>query len=127
MSMMQHEILNLTQHEATVEQVMQGVIEPTPEDKEWIKKLLTFDEIPDVTEIKRRCNRLMHIVYHYGINIIMIGGAGWIISTLEKMLTNELFIPVHSFSIRDSVETTLPDGTVKKTTSFKHIGFVHTR
>ena len=32
--------------------------------------------------------------------------------------------PLYAFSVRESVETTLPDGSVVKTAVFKHGGFV---
>ena len=37
-------IINLTQHLVSVEQAAQGVFEPT--DKDFVRELLTFKEIP---------------------------------------------------------------------------------
>lgn len=55
----------------------------------------------------------------------MVGGAMYLISALEKALTEQGITPVYSFSKRVSKEEQMPDGTVKKTTVFEHLGFVN--
>ena len=45
------------------------------------------------------------------------------------VLTHDLtwasrLVPIYAFSVRESVEETLPDGTVHKTACFRHKGFV---
>ena len=45
-------------------------------------------------------------------------------SALESALLDECITPMYAFSVRDSVEQTQPDGSVRKVNVFKHIGFV---
>ena len=40
------QIMNLTQHNATEDQLKAGVYEPSPEIKKLISELLTFEELP---------------------------------------------------------------------------------
>ena len=47
-------ILNLTQHTATQAQLDAGVFEPSDQDKEFIKRYLTFDELPTSDEVEYR-------------------------------------------------------------------------
>ena len=43
---------------------------------------------------------------------------------LERELKEREVFPLYSFSERVSVETTGPDGTVKKVNEFRHKGFI---
>ena len=116
-------ILNLTQHMATPEQVVMGVFEP--ENKTRIQELLTFNSLPTREEIN---DRAMAIASYAGCQTdcthAMIGGAPYLMPALEHALTFQGITPLYSFTERVSVETVQPDGTVKKTAVFKHIGFV---
>ena len=128
-------ILNLTQHNATPEQKAQLVVEPRM-TKEKIRELLTFEEIPSKEEIEARAEKLAEIAAseanHYAgetdnkiwITRVMIGGAPYLMGALEKALREMGFQPVYAFSKRESVEQPQPDGSVKKTAVFRHIGFV---
>lgn len=128
-------ILNLTQHNATPEQKAQLVVEPRM-CKAKIQKLLTFEEIPTKEEIEARASELAEIAVseanHYAgetdnriwITRVMIGGAPYLMGALEKALRECGFTPVYAFSKRESVEQPQPDGSVKKTAVFRHIGFV---
>jgi hypothetical protein len=128
-------ILNLTQHTATQEQKAQLVVEPRM-CKDKIRELLTFEEIPSKEEIEARASELARIAAseasHYAgdtdnmiwITRVMIGGAPYLMSALEKALRECGFTPVYAFSRRESVEQPQPDGSVKKTAVFRHIGFV---
>jgi len=107
---------------ATPEQVVQGVIEP--ENKEYIQKFLTFDSLPTREEINDRAHLLATYANHTDCTHAMIGGAPYLMSALENALTFQGITPMYSFTERVSVETVQPDGTVKKTAVFKHIGFV---
>jgi len=115
------QILNLTQHQATPEQIGAGVFEPSEKDKKEIQKLLTFDEIP--VEMASRAYLLKEIVKTYGVHNVMIGGAPYFMSTLERYLKNEHITPMYAFSSRESVEVHTPNGVEKKSV-FKHLGFV---
>ena len=117
-------ILNLTQHQATIKQVEVGVIEP--ESKEYIQKLLTFDEIPSKQEIRKRARKLAgyaKLTFKGESGKAMIGGAPFLMSELEYWLRKNRIEPVYAFSKRVSVEKEI-DGEIIKTNVFKHIGFV---
>lgn len=113
-------ILNLTQHDATLEQMEAGVIEPA--SKAEIKTLLTFNEIPTIEDMKQRAERLASL--SQGYTYAMIGGAPYFMSTIEHALKCRGITPLYAFSQRVSVENNNPDGTVTKTFIFRHEGFV---
>ena len=119
-------ILNLTQHVATPEQVAAGVIEP--QDKEAVRKLLTFTELPSGSVIGERAVKLADIAEAdtaaVAVAAAMIGGAGYLMSPLEVELRERGIKPLHSFTKRVVEEKTLPDGSVKKEAVFVHEGFV---
>jgi len=120
-------ILNLTQHAPTPEQVAAGVVEPE-EGKKKIQRLLTFEDLPTAEEIQERAEALARVAEvltkEYGHDSVMIGGAPYLMSALEKALKERGIKPLYAFSKREVVEETLPDGSVKKTQVFKHQGFV---
>lgn len=130
-------ILNLTQHLATPEQVLAGVIDLPTIERSTLVKMLTVEELPVAGELEGRCETIAQLAIHNGLGgdigddpiftNVMIGGAPWMMSMLEHALVNENFKPVYAFSQRVSAETTKPDGTVVKTNVFKHVGFVNVR
>ena len=117
-------ILNLTQHNKTVQQEAAGVFEP--KDKTLVQTLLTFERVPTKLELQQRAKELANYVQvvedHVGK--VMIGGAGYFMSELEDALKGINCTPVYSFTERVSKEETQPDGTVKKNVVFLHTGFV---
>jgi hypothetical protein len=117
------EILNLTQHQATPDQAAAGVCEPV--DKQQVSDLLTFDQLPDETELANRGNQLAGIAVAEHYERAMIGGAPFFMSTLEKALLSAGIEPLYSFSARRSEETADPvTGETHKSTVFKHLGFI---
>ncbi|MDD3915374.1 MAG: hypothetical protein PHF76_12100 [Bacteroidales bacterium] len=131
-------ILNLTQHISTEEQTAQFVVEPRM-NREEIRALLTFEEIPSKEEIGRRAKELARIAASEAsmyagdtdneiwITHVMIGGAPYLMGALERAISecpDWGFSPVYAFSKRESVEQTQPDGSVRKVAVFKHCGFV---
>lgn len=116
------QILNLTQHLATPEQIAQGVIEP--EDKAEVQHHLTFDCIPDKDVIIFKATMLSGIARKSGAKKAMIGGAPYLMSTLEAFLKADGITPVYAYSERKSQEQHMPDGTVRKVNVFEHIGFI---
>ena len=114
-------IVNLTQHQATREQIEAGVFEPA--NKELIKKLLTFTELPSIDEIGGRAERLADLAYETGAEAAMIGGAPYLIIALHDALVGRDIQPLYACSERVSVEKE-EGGEIIKTSVFKHVGFV---
>lgn len=121
-------ILNLTQHKATEEQVEAGVFDiESPSLRKILVDYLTFTTIPTQNELNFCARGIVSLAKRLGAESgdrVMIGGAPFFMSTLEKHLKEEGIIPVYAFSVRQSVEAHNPDGSVTKTNVFKHIGFV---
>lgn len=113
-------IINLTQHTATAEQVAAGVVEP--DNKEGLREWLTFTELPTAEEIRYRADSIAD--FCGSCKTAMIGGAPYLMGALEAALRKIGVKPVYAFSIRESVEKVMPDGTVQKTAVFRHAGFV---
>jgi hypothetical protein len=55
---------------------------------------------------------------------VMIGGAPYLMGPLTDALKDLGIEVCFSYSERVSVESSLPDGSVTKTSVFKHVGFV---
>ncbi|MEM2498229.1 MAG: hypothetical protein QXR81_07640 [Candidatus Nezhaarchaeales archaeon] len=137
-------ILNLTQHPATPEQVEAGVVEPSAPLKERIQKLLTFDELPSLPEIRERARKLVETIddyledlekrgviatspsgeANYEVYGAMIGGAPYLMRPLEEELIKAGVKPLYAFSKRITSELRKPDGTVEKRSIFVHAGFI---
>ena len=54
----------------------------------------------------------------------MIGGAPWLMSSIENALRDHRITPIYAFSVRESAEQVQPDGSVRKVNIFRHAGFV---
>ena len=123
---MSMKIVNLTQHNATADQVGQGVFDLSPELRPHLQELLTFVSIPTKREIELRAISIVRMVQsnHIECDAAMIGGAPFLMSELEFQLHLQRIKPLFAFSERVSEETTAPDGTVTKVNVFKHVGFV---
>ena len=137
-------ILNLTQHQATPEQIEAGVYNPL--QPEAIKEALTFNTLPSKQEIEVKALTLSAIaaeeVYWQLLKTrakseeqldiesqmlgmqVMVGGAPYLMPYLEKALKDVNLKAVYAFSKRESIEVVMEDGSVKKTAVFKHLGFV---
>ena len=115
------QVYNLTQHFKT--EAQSNVIEPTPEVKEIIKNLLTFEEIPDLKEMNKRAIALLKLIPS-GIRGVMIGGAPFFMTVLHRQLVDHGYYPYYAFSKRVSKDIVTKDGVVKKVSSFKHLGYV---
>ncbi len=117
-------ILNLTQHNATNDQLLAGVVDVAQEDKTALTAALTFTSLPAQAELKDHAKRVAELATKYGVSTAMIGGAPYFMSVLEKTLMEAGIKPVYAFSTRQCVETQNADGTTTKTMVFKHLGFV---
>lgn len=127
-------ILNLTQHPASPEQIACGVVDLPASERAALTQLLTVNALPSKADVLNRCQGIAMLAVHNGLGgddgcdphpvQAMIAGASWMISCLEGSLLDEGIEPVHAFSVRESQETTLADGSVMKMAVFKHVGFV---
>ena len=121
-------ILNFTKHDATPEQLEAGVVEPCADNKERIRQLLTFNELPTQAELRQRatdCAVLASLlVRKYDCDAVMVGGAPFFMSHLESALRSFRVRFCYSFSRREAEEQIQPDGSVRKTHVFKHVGFI---
>jgi len=113
-------ILNLTQHDATPEQVAAGVFEPPADVKENIRRWLTFEKPRSVTALKGAAFYLACAAEHLGATAAMIGGAPFFMRWLEDALLERGIEPIYAFSKREVIEE--KDG--RKVTVFRHAGFV---
>ena len=124
-------IINLTQHYATKDQIVAGVID-LPEDlREELVRRLTFDELPGQGEAQQRAACLAGDLTEWlasadivGIDTVMIGGAPYLMCPLERYLTDEGYTPVYAYSQRETYEEKQDDGSVRKIAVFRHGGFV---
>jgi hypothetical protein len=144
-------ILNLTQHNSTLEQKGEGVIDLPETYSNSLKKLLTFDELPSKKDIENRAEDIYKLVISFtkdelspikeevksmlnengNLNTdefkkfnlgFMLGGAPWLMPTLTEKLKN-IGTPLFSFTKREVKE--IQNGNeVKKISIFKHIGFI---
>jgi hypothetical protein len=85
---------------------------------------LSFDTLPPGSEIDRKARGLAAIAARLRVPSAMIGGAPYLMGPLEAALKAVGVKPIYAFSVRESVENTLPDGRVVKTAVFRHLGFV---
>lgn len=123
-------VLNLTQHPATSDQLAAGVVDPGPEWSSTIAALLTFAALPGAAELRERAAALAGLAADIapgdaaGERAVMIGGAPYLMAPLETALRERGMTPVYAFSVRESTESTSPDGRVTKVNVFRHAGFV---
>lgn len=115
-------MMNLTQHNLTQEQVSVGIVEPP--NKEYVKKLLTFDSLPTVKDLENRSISLANYASLQNVDSVLIGGAVYLMPYLIRELNRRGIKAYYSFSKRESKDITLKDGAVKKIVSFKHCGLI---
>lgn len=121
-------MLNLTQHALTEEQIKDGAIEPVPEVKAEIQKLITFDRsvMDHPEQIWNRAKALVALVKreYPTTSKAMVGGALYFMPALVRELKEAGIRPYFSYTDRVSTEIHNPDGSVTKTLVFKHLGWV---
>lgn len=125
-------ILNLTQHPATAEQRNAGVMDFGGETLTAIKSMLTFDRIPTGFEVNLMAQGIARLAADFlrhentgmARHRALIGGAPFLMSHLEHALIAKGIQPLYAFSQRVSVEEIMADGSTKKTSAFRHEGFI---
>ncbi len=117
-------IINLTQHMASKEQLALGVKDLKKFDRDEVKSLLTFADIPCAGLVRSRAERLaaiaFQVVFEEGGNEVMIGGAPYLMGPLSERLKVLGIQSLFAFSERVSQDG--PDG--EKVSVFKHRGWV---
>lgn len=126
-------VLNLTQHNATPDQIADGLVDLTPEQATAVRAMLTFTALPTEHDIISRAAgiaafavRLIAEKEEAGVQIdaVMIGGAPYLMNPLEHKLGMQGIKAVYAFSERRSVDIQQPDGTVRKVAEFAHLGWI---
>ena len=122
-------IINLTQHPSTPEQTAAGVVDVV--DLAYLAQLLTFDSLPSREDVEVRADMIANFACEAElvdgseeVQSAMIGGAPYLMAPLEAALLDRGITPLYAFSVRESIEETQPDGSVKKINVFRHEGFV---
>ena len=122
-------ILNLTQHAATPEQLADGVRDLPDDLRAALVQALTVDDLPSKAEILARCQDVVNICFateaDNAPDVVMIGGAPWLMGPLAHELREQVGCRcLFAFSKREAIETTGPDGSVKKFSTFRHAGWI---
>ena len=128
------QIINLTAHPLTPEQIAAGVVEPEASVKAIIKECNNTclenrygyydvnDQMEMHSSLKRSAVALATIAKDY--KGAVIGGAPFFMPYLENALAVADVTPQYPFSQRVSQDKQLPDGTVEKTFLFKQTGTI---
>ena len=127
-------ILNLTQHLATPDQKEAGVVDMPELLRPRLVKLLTFEKLPDAEEIRQRAISISELICEADailhpeseslkLGAVMIGGAPYLMPDLQRHCSAYCAV-FYAFSIRESVEKSQPDGSVRKVNIFRHGGFI---
>ncbi len=135
-------ILNLTQHNSTVEQKEAGIIDMSEELRTKIVPLLNFYKLPSEEDIEYRVVSIQKELYaNYGLDYnnpehtddifkkkskldgFMIGGALFLMTPLADAISYMGNV-YYAFTKRVSIEETQDDGTVIKKSVFKFEGLV---
>ena len=120
-------MINLTQHKATPEQVKQGVIDTDSDIRKTLLELLTFDDISETfpESLRNRANQISEIANLDGVHAsALIGGALYFMPYLVTALKEKNIKPFYSFTKRVIENEFSSDGSVKKTSVFKHVAFI---
>lgn len=125
-------ILNLTQHAATPDQVSAGVCDNLRDDQAKLAALLTVpasELLADDSGMRllARARQLAELAVQIapeGCSAVMIGGLPALQAPLARALVLAGLRPVFAVSDRVVVEVAQLDGSVRKVSEFRHLGFV---
>ena len=116
-------ILNCTQHIVTPEQRRAGIIDLGRKSKRKLSWLMTFKGEPNYKEVQKRADSialLIHKEYGNFLDGVMIGGAHFLMSSLEQSLKKYGYEVCYPFGVKMRIEA----NEFSKTTRFKHQGLV---
>lgn len=117
-------IYNMTQHALLPSQLADGLLEFSDETHRRIRKLMTFEELPEAAEIENRAEQMATLAAEYSADGVMIGGAPYLMPALRAALRNRGVRAFYAFSIRRSKDIKMPDGTMEKHACFQYLGLV---
>ena len=117
-------ILNLTQHASTEDQLNDGVIDLQGDLKIALVAAITFPATYDHAELVSRAKRVVGIVKDSQIDAqhVMIGGMPSFMPVLQQVLQAAGYRVGYACTDRVSVDVPDGNGGVKKTSVFKHVG-----
>jgi hypothetical protein len=112
--------------------VAAGVVDLSDAGRQVLGRWLTFDSLPTADQLVERAELIAQAATGDSLSVdvlpgcmfAMLGGAPFFMSALENALIDRGITPLYAFSVRSSTEEALPDGTVRKVNTFKHLGFV---
>lgn len=120
-------IINLTQHQPTAEQVTAGVVNLRRDLLESLNLCLNFEASYDKTNLELSAKSIIALLFHNGSSgvgqQVMVGGMPSFMPILEKTLLQAGFRVLYAKTDRISEDQPQSDGTVRKISVFKHIGF----
>jgi len=117
-------ILNLTQHAATEDQLNAGVIDLQGDLKTALVEAITFPAVYDHEELVSRAKRVVGIVRDSQVDCqhVMIGGMPSFMPVLQNVLQSAGYRVGYACTDRVSVDVPDGNGGVRKTSVFKHVG-----
>lgn len=120
-------LVNMTQHQATPDQLAAGVHDLTAEGRTILSKNMTFSSPPSRETLLSCAEYLIQIIEgeYPNATTVMIGGAPYLMAPLVERLTAHGIAAIYSFTKRESVDVHNADGSVTKNAIFKHVGWVH--
>ena len=125
-------ILNLTQHNATADQLASGIIDLPVEFQTALKSLLTFPTTYTRADLEYRALQIHELIRdmcgeHFGappkhaLDGVMIGGMPSFMPVLEATLVSKGIRVGYACTERQSIDKEI-DGKVVKTAIFVHAG-----
>lgn len=120
-------IINLTQHQPTAEQVAAGVVNLRRDLLESLNLCLNFEAQYGKADLELSAKSIIALLFHNGSSgvgqRVMVGGMPSFMPILEKTLLQAGFRVLYAKTDRVSVDQPQEDGSVRKVSVFKHIGF----
>ena len=117
-------IINLTQHDATQDQLDAGVVNLIGEAAYKLKQAYRFNYVPSAEEKNRRVREIVQIAIDCKAEKALLDGPAWLTSALERELAVHEISAVYSFSMYPIIMTMEGDGTLVKRQRIKHMTFI---
>ena len=115
-------VVNLTQHNATVEQIKDGVFDLPDQLRQRLVELLTFPADYSRDDLEKAAQGIVSLVKEVDCFRTMIGGMPSFMPVLERALAKEGCAVGYARTERVSVDQVQADGSVRKVSVFQHAG-----